>query len=200
MNGQVRLGAAMMIVGSIAVAGILAAVGSSTTAAAQPLPPLPTDPAAPALPPVPPGPPLPIIGAPLVRDASLLPGLPTDLNQYLLGQNPVPLAPGGPPGVPPNLLGLNNSTFLPQNLTPSAPGEGAMFDVAPGDEHAALSGIDLPRRVWHLYEGGYLRGGLLGQIPVDQLGTPLPGTAPPSGTAIPPGLTPHVPEVPLPLP
>lgn len=195
MIGRRRPGAAMMMVGSIGVAAMLAAVGSSTTAAAQPLPPLPADPAVPA---PPPAPSLPIIGAPLAQDASLLPGLPADPTQYLLGQNPVPLAPGGPPGVPPNLQGLNNSTFLPQYLTPAAPGEGTIFDVAPGDENAALSGIDFPRRVWHLYEGGYLRGGLLGQIPVNQLGTPLPGTAPPPGTAIPSGVTPPLPEVPLP--
>jgi hypothetical protein len=39
-----------------------------------------------------------------------------------------------------------------------------------------------------MYRAGMLKGGLLGQVPQDQLGEPLPGTAPPPGTNVPSGL------------
>jgi hypothetical protein len=39
-----------------------------------------------------------------------------------------------------------------------------------------------------------LKGGLLGQMPQEQLGEPLPGTAPPPGTAVSPGLEQYLPD------
>ena len=39
-----------------------------------------------------------------------------------------------------------------------------------------------------MYRAGMLKGGLLGQVPQEQLGEPLPGTAPPPGTNLPPGV------------
>jgi hypothetical protein len=152
---------------------------------------------------------MPLIGAPLGLAAN--PGAPvnpapppgplgipavTDPSELLLGQRPLPSAPGGPPGTPPHLNPLNNAYLLPQNLEPSAPGEGEQFDVAPGAENADLGGLDYVRRVWHLYQGGYLKGSLLGQVPHEQLGAPMPGTAPPPGTNIPPGLNPPAPPPP----
>ncbi|WP_370333885.1 hypothetical protein [Mycolicibacterium hippocampi] len=190
MGGQDRM--ATDVMASIAVAVLLAVVGSSTTAAAQPLPSPPADPAVPAPPEVS-GPSPPLLGGPSEQRGSLLPGLPADPSQYLLGQNPVPAAPGGPPGTPPDLEAFNNAHLLPQNLVPSGPGEGAISDGVPGAENTDLSRIDVARRLWHLYEGGYLRGSLLGQMPQDQLGEPLPGTAPPPGTSLPPGPTPPLP-------
>ncbi|KUH86099.1 MULTISPECIES: hypothetical protein [unclassified Mycobacterium] len=179
------------VVASIAVAGALAAaaVASPATAGAEPPPAPPVGPAVPAPPPAPPGPLAPMVGMPLAQNGSLMPALPADPSQYLLGQNPLPSAPGGPPATPPNLRFPNNAYLLPQYMEPSAPGEGTMFDVAPGAENANISDFDYMRRLWHLYQGGYLKGSLLGQMPQDQLGAPLPGTAPPPGTNIPPGLT-----------
>jgi hypothetical protein len=123
------------------------------------------------------------------------------MNELLLGQNPVPSAPGGPTGTPPNLNFFNNGYLLPQNEVPSAPGEGQLFDVAPGQENADISRTDYLKRIWHLYQSDRLRGALLGQMPQEQLGAPLPGTAPPPATNIPPGLTPpEPPPPPEPLP
>ncbi|GAT10605.1 hypothetical protein H7I77_19885 [Mycolicibacterium novocastrense] len=198
MTEQDRKTVARDLAASIAVAGALAAAAviSSTPAAAEPPPSPPTDPAVTPPPSVSEGPPVPIIGMPLSQNASLIPALPRDPGEYLLAQNPLPSAPGGPASAPPNLRAFNNAYLLPQYEEPSAPGEGTTFDVAPGAENADISGIDYVKRVWHLYQNGYLKGSLLGQRPQDQLGEPLPGTAPPPGTNIPPGLTPPEPSPP----
>jgi hypothetical protein len=45
-----------------------------------------------------------------------------------------------------------------------------------------------------MYRAGMLKGGLLGQMPQQQLGESLPGTAPPPGTNIPPGLVQFQPD------
>jgi hypothetical protein len=191
---------------NIAAAGLLAvgaAVAFAATAAADPPRPDPVpvfvDPAAQP----PPGPPLPVLGAPLgptglgvlaqngqpalagVLGAPPIDGL--DRNT-VLGQNAVPSAPGAGPGVVPNLNVFNNGYGVQQCLVPSAPGKCEQFDVAPGDENA-----DVSRRQWlgryvDMYRAGMLKGGSLAQMPQEQLGEPLPGTAPPPGTNIPRGL------------
>ncbi|WKG01715.1 hypothetical protein [Mycolicibacterium sp. HK-90] len=190
----------------IMVAGVLAlgaAVASSAAAAADPAP---VDPAVPApAPPPPQGPTVPGIGAPLGPNGlSLLEqtGTPTggplglpqgvDLNpNSLLAQNATP---GGPPGTPPNLRAFNNGYLLPQNEKPSAPGEGTVVGVAPGEENADISGREYLKQLHELYRNGNLKGALLGQVPQQQLGEPLPGTAPPPGTNISPGLAQYLPE------
>jgi hypothetical protein len=203
-------------VANIAVLGALAvgaAVASLATAAADPPPPdpvlLPVDPAAPA-PPPPPGPSIPVLGANLgpagfnilaqngsdPAPGSL--GVPQTLDtnpQSLLGQNVVPSAPGqGVPGAPVNLDPLNNAYVMPQNEKPAAPGQGAQVGVAPGEENDHLGRVDYLKQ-WHdLYKNGNLKGALLGQAPQEQLGEPLPGTAPPPGTNIPPGLEQYLPD------
>jgi hypothetical protein len=116
----------------------------------------------------------------------------------VLGQNPIPSAPGADPGVVPNLNVFNNAYGVQQCLAPSAPGKCEEFGVAPGDENA-----DVTRRIWlgryiDMYRAGMLKGGLLGQVPQEQLGEPLPGTAPPPGTNIPPGLVQFQPDPPPP--
>ena len=117
-------------------------------------------------------------------------------NEYFLAQNPAPEAPGGPAGgTPPNLTAFNNAYLLPQNLAPSAPGEGQVYDVPPGDENANIAPLDPFRRLHHMHVDGYLKGGLLGQAPQEQLGEPLPGTAPPPGTSVPPGLVQFLPAL-----
>ncbi len=111
----------------------------------------------------------------------------------ILGVNPAPAAPGGGYGAPPNLNVFNNAYGIQLNDVPSAPGQGQQFDVAPGDENA-----DVTRREWFgrwidMQRAGRTYGGL-GQAPQQQLGEPLPGTAPPPGTVIPPGLVQFLPD------
>jgi hypothetical protein len=195
-----------------ATCGLLAlgaAVAFPATAVADDLPPgpppLPGDPA-PA-----PGPAIPLIGTPLgpagidvLAQSNAAPaGVPGTLGlppvvgldaATVLGQTAVPSAPGAGPGTPPNLNVFNNAYGAAAlNDVPSAPGQGQQFGVAPGDENA-----DVRRGTWFgrwidLQRDGRTYGGL-GQAPQQQLGEPLPGTAPPPGTVIPPGLVQFLPD------
>jgi hypothetical protein len=205
---------------TLAAAGLFAvgaAVACSATAAADPAPP-PDVPGPPAVaapapapePPPPPGPEVPIVGAPLGPNGlSVLAqngdesapgklGVPNGIDMSpgaLLGQYTVPSAPGaGPPTNAPNLRAFNNGNFFPQNEKPSAPGQGTVVGVAPGQENADISGLDWLRGIHTLYRNGNLHGGMLGQVPKEQLGEPLPGTAPPPGTNIPQGLGENLPD------
>lgn len=181
--------------GLVLVAAALATAGA---VAAQPLPPPPAPIPAPSA-----GPSLPLLG-PLgpnglavlgqtVQPAAGSFGIPSISGldpATVLGQNAVPSAPGAGPGTPPSLNIFNNAYGIPQYLVPSAPGEGVIFDVAPGSENA-----DVSRREWFgrwidMYRAGQLEGGMLGQRPQEQLGQPLPGTAPPPGVNLPPGPAP----------
>lgn len=198
-----------LIVGALSVG---AAVAFPAAAAADPPPLPPIEPGlAPAAPP-PPAPAVPVIGMPLgpnglavlaqtgAPEAGPL-GVPpvTGLDSStVLGQNLVPSVPGGGPGISPSLNVFNNAYGLPQNEVPSAPGQGTQFDVAPGQENSDVSRREWLGRYIDMYRDGRLRGGLLGQSPQEQLGQPLPGTAPPPGTNIPPGLVQFLPEPPSP--
>jgi len=113
----------------------------------------------------------------------------------VLAQNAVPTAPGGGFGTPPNLNVFNNAYGAGAiNLKPAAPGKGQQFGVAPGDENADVSKRQWLGRYIDLYRAGDLKGGLLGQLPQEQLGQPLPGTAPPPGTVIPAGPVQFLPD------
>jgi hypothetical protein len=216
MSSRDRKRATNHVVARVAVAGVLAvgaAVASAAIAAADPAPDVPVDPAAvPAPPPPPPeGPTVPLLGTMGPQGLNVLAqngappvgvlGVPDlgvgDLTN-LIGQNPVPTAPGGPPGAPPNLRAFNNAYVLPQNEVPSAPGKGTQVGVTPGDENADISGRQYVGKLRDLYRNGNLKGSLLGQMPQQQLGESLPGTAPPPGTNIPPGLVQYLPEPPDP--
>lgn len=195
-----------------AIASLVLAVGGavagSATAFADPPPDLPVDPALPA-PPPPPGPTVPVIGAPLgpnglsVLEQTGTPvagplGLPEGVNldpTSLLAQQAIP---GITPGPAPSLRAFNNGYLLPQNEVPSAPGQGTVVGVEPGEENADVSGLDWIRQIHELHKNGNLKGGLLGRVPQQQLGEPLPGTAPPPGTNIPPGLAQYLPDPPPP--
>jgi hypothetical protein len=200
-------------VANIAAAGFIsvgaAVVFAATAAADDPPPPDPVpvafDPAAPP----PPGPPVPVLGAPLgpaglgVLTQNGQPANPDALGAppvygldqtTVLGQNAIPSAPGSNPGVPPNLNVFNNAYGPQQCLKPSAPGKCEQFDVAPGDENADVSKREWLGRYIDMYRAGMLKGGLLGQMPQEQLGEPLPGTAPPPGTNVPPGLVQFQPD------
>jgi hypothetical protein len=115
-------------------------------------------------------------------------------NEYVLSQNSVPQAPGGPAGAPVNLNPLFNQYLLPQYERPSVPGQGPVRDYAPGEENAVIAPGDYMHRLWGQFQSGELKGGLLGQMPHDQLAEPLPGTAPPPGTTLPVGEGQNLPD------
>lgn len=175
------------------LAGLLAGAGLliSPFASADPVPPdpAPTDPApsSPSLP-----------SPPSVFGFLGLPDLPPAFGPNLiLGQNLVPSAPGDAvPIAAPDLSAFNDQYLLAQNTRPAAPGEGI---DAPGlDQLEPTSGrLDYLGRLYGMYQSGDLKGALLGQMPKDQLGEPLPGTAPGPGINIPPGLGQDLPQ-PLP--
>ncbi|TRW88947.1 hypothetical protein FK535_01340 [Mycolicibacterium sp. 018/SC-01/001] len=207
MTRVIRQAPAALIAAGAAV--VFAAVAN----AQPPAPPEPPQPPPPA--PAPQGPTIPVIGAPLGPQGwNMLaqagePSVPGMLGAppisgidrtTVLGQNAVPSAPGAGPGVVPNLRAFNNAYGVPQNEVPSAPGQGQQFDVAPGDENADVNGRTWLGRYIDLYRDGRLRGSLLGQLPQQQLGEPLPGTAPPPGTNIPPGLVQFLPDPAAPPP
>lgn len=110
---------------------------------------------------------------------------PNTQSELLLGQTASPATPGAPAASTPYPNPINNAYLLPQNVKPAAPGEGQMFNVDPGQEHADLSRLDMLKQ-WHaMYQDGRLKGALLTRGPKEALGEPIPGTAPPPGTVIP---------------
>ena len=115
----------------------------------------------------------------------------------LLGQRPDAGGPDGPPLGPLSLNPLNNANLLPQNLVPSAPGEGTVLGVEPGQETANTTFRGLLSRLRNMYRDGDLAGAGLGQRPLSELGGP-----PPAGTAepIPPDQPPAPPPTVAPLP
>ncbi|WP_445166326.1 hypothetical protein ACTXG7_21025 [Mycolicibacterium sp. Dal123E01] len=189
-TGDRMLAPKLMVAAAVAIGGALA---GSATALADPGP---SDPPVPPLPPagfVPPnatvGSALAQAGAPSVGPV----GLP-DMSAYgpglLLGQNPVPSAPGAPgPVATPDLHAFNNQYLVPQNVAPAAPGEGvADIGIGPSADAPGTGRLAFLRRLHEMYQGGALDGSLLGQVPYEQLGEPLPGTAPGPGIFVPPGL------------
>ena len=89
----------------------------------------------------------------------------------------------------PNLSAFNADYLLGQNLTPAAPGLGAPAPgIGPDRDNPSTGRIAFLRRLNEMYQAGGLTGAFLGQLPKDQLGEPLPGTAPGPEIYIPPGL------------
>jgi len=167
-------------------AATAAAVVFSPSVAADPTPAVPTSSDTPPSPPS-------VLGLLGLPDLS-----PAYGPNILLGQNAVPSAPGDAISVvAPDLNAFNDQYLLGQNTTPAAPGQGS---TAPGlGELDPSSGrLDYLRQLYAMYQGGDLKGALLGQMPQDQLGEPLPGTAPAPGTSI-PGLGQNLPEAQLPV-
>ena len=167
---------AKAVVTTIAVAGMLtvgAAAGSTATAAAD-TGLLPTEPL-----PIPDPPPAGYGSAP----------------DYLLSQHATPAVPGSQPAGMLDLSQLNTSYLQPQNFFLAQQGQDSLYSVTPAGEGAPLpSGIDslrAARGMWHLG---------MGQMPQDQLGEPLPGTAPLPGTNVPAGLGQNLPDPALPVP
>lgn len=100
-------------------------------------------------------------------------------NEFVLGQHPAPAVPGTAPAAPIHMNPYNNAYLLPQNLVPSAPGEGQLFGIAPGQESADINGVEYLKRLYETYQAGGLEGGLLGQRELDSLNKPLPVEPPP---------------------
>lgn len=200
MISRDRRAVAKGVAAKIAVAGVLsigAAVGSAATAAAEPPPPLP-DPAVPVPPPAPEPPPTNSIGTTLAQNGqqpgpgglplSVFASPDTDTApasgfDFLLSQHQVPAVPGSQPATSPAMNTLNSVAYLsPENFPLSAQGQQSMYSVAPRDPEAPPPGfIDYAKGAHGLWHMG------IGQMPQDQLGQPLAGTAPPPGTNIPAG-------------
>jgi hypothetical protein len=180
----------LMLAAAIAVG---AALAGPALAAADP------GPGDPSIPPAPPAgflPPNATVGSVLAQagapSAGPL-GLP-DLSAYapglLLGQNPVPSAPGAQgAAATPDLQAFNNEYLVPQNVIPAAPGQGvADVGIGPSAEAPGTGRLAFLRRLHEMHADGALDGALLGQVPYEQLGEPLPGTAPGPEINVPPGL------------
>jgi hypothetical protein len=191
MKSRDRRTVARGVAAKIAVAGLLsvgAGVDSAAPAAADPPPP-PVDPGvepppenlddalAPSL--------FTLLGAPAPTGS----GAPVDL---FLGQHSIPSVPGSQP-VPPmdlNTAISSGAPLLPQQFKLAAPDEGNMYSIGQGDvtDHPELiPALKGAHAIWH---GG------MGRLTPDQLGEPLPGTAPPPGTNIPPGVVDYLPDPP----
>ncbi len=157
---------ALWSVGPATVALVLLALVPLTPAVADPAPP-PTEPipAPPEFIPQQTG-----IGNPLAQSGSPTGplGLP-DLSAYgptmLLGQNTAPAAPGDPAAVAvPSLNAFNPEYLLGQNLAPAAPGAGSPAPgLSPDQDIPGTGRIAFLRRLYEMYQGGALKGSLLGQ-------------------------------------
>jgi hypothetical protein len=183
---------------NIVVAGVLsvgAAVACAATAAADPdAPPPPADPG--ALPGTFPGqappPGLPeILSNPIAsvlgQSAQTGPGA---LDDFGLSQYPMPSVPGTQPapGFDWNAATSSFAQLLPQNFKLAAPDEGNMYTVGQGnvtDQPRLIPSLQGAHAIWHAG---------MGKLTLDQLGQPLPGTAPPPGTNLPPGPVDFLPD------
>jgi hypothetical protein len=166
---------------TIAVAGALTggwAIAAAATAAADPPPPAdptaPADPAAPA--------PLPGISGPMGAQLTA-PGQSFNLAELLLPQHQVPSVPGGQPAAPADYSALNPTYLMPPNFKLSEQANGETFyGSAPNDPNAPSPDkweyFKRAHGAWH---------SVMGKLDQDQLGQPLPGTAPLPGSNIPAG-------------
>ena len=98
----------------------------------------------------------------------------------------MPLYPAAPQGAPPSDPLASVGLLMPQN-----------FGMPTGDQSSPYAlGENTPSPFARIdaYQGVHaLLYSALGRMPGDQLGQPLPGTAPPAGTALPPGLVQNLP-------
>jgi hypothetical protein len=207
MGSSDRGAAAKGVAAKVAMASMLAvgaAVASAGTAAADPLPPAPADPATPDAPPPPAGfiPPPSTIGSTLAQDQDNgqpigpggLPGCffanPANSDSgsgpcpdFLLSQYATPATSGQPATIMGGANALSTAGYLlPPNIRMSEQGQGPTFYGLTGDDNAPITSrwdaISRARGAFH---------DVMGHLDQDQLGDPLPGTAPPPGTNLPVG-------------
>jgi hypothetical protein len=187
--------AASKLARTISVVGVLAvgtAVASVATAVADPPPPVPADPAAPTGPPDPglPGTAMGAMGAFLEQSTASPAGF-----DLLLSQSAIPTVPGGQPAAPMDFSAVNTPQYLfGPNMMLSEQGQQSMYSTGPTDPNAPpptgrIDAIQRAHGIWH--QG-------MGRLNLDQLGQPLPGTAPPPGTNLPPGPEQFLPDPPPP--
>lgn len=176
----------------IVAAGWLALAGYGVApASAEPVvdPLLPTDPPVPTdVPPVPPVPPAPqsMIGQAIGQVtqsnpvAAMADALANSQQVPVLGQAPLP--PGtiasGPAPDPMALAQL----LMPQNYRMPAEDQDSPYALAPNTSPSPFARIDAWKGVHAILHGS------IGRMPSDELGQALPGTAPPPGSNLPPGL------------
>jgi hypothetical protein len=193
VNSPHRLTAAVVAAGMLAVGS---AVATSATAAADEAPPPPPPPAESTglLPPA---------GSlqSFIPAGGMAPGSGYD---FMLGQAPLPTAQGGQPApmivgadgqpVPaaqaPTILDQQNlDAMKPTNFMMAGQGQKSFYSNTPAAPDAPPPGfIDNAKGahgIWN-YQ--------MGKIAPDQLGQPLPGTAPPPGTNIPLGIVDFLPD------
>lgn len=182
MSSQDRRTFGKGLAANIAVAGALsvgAAVALAATAAAdEPPPPGPEVPG-----PLPDSAQIPTamgtMSAILVQPTTSPAGL-----DLLLGQSPVPAVPGSQPAAPPEMGMVNSLPYLfGPNMRLSEQGQQSVYSTGPTDPNAEppTGRIDAFQRAHGIWHQG------MGRLDQQQLGEPLPGTAPPPGTNLPPG-------------
>ncbi len=169
--------------GSIIAAALGAAALTSGLAPAAADPGLPADPLVPAPAPAPAPAPQDMIGQALAQLSQSSPLNPLNaLNDVpvLLGQAALPPgAIGGGPAADPLALA---ESLMPQNYRMPTPDQMSPYALAPNTTPSPFARIDAWKGVHALLHGG------LGRMPGDELGQPLPGTAPPPDSNLPPGL------------
>jgi hypothetical protein len=179
---------------AVAAGLMAAAAGLSASVVAAADPPPAVDPAIPVPPPAPDAPP-PAADPeahPLTGFANVIGGL--SGQELLLGQSSAPALPGTAEFTPPNVDILNGaSLLLPQNYRVPPEDQNSPYQLAPGVP-GPFARVDALKGVHAIVHGA------LGRMPADQLGEPLPGTAPPPGTNIPPGPEQFLPDPAIPLP
>lgn len=176
--------------------GVLAWTGAIGSASADPVPPvdplipvpapLPGDP---AVPPADPAAPPPTDLAPqalLGQFAQVAQSNPLATMQQLLADSPqpplvgvAPPAPGTDPGPDPFSLAM---TLNPRNFRMPTSDQVSPYALAPNDNPSIFDRVNAFKGVHALAHSN------IGRMPGDQLGQPLPGTAPPPGANIPAGL------------
>lgn len=82
---------------------------------------------------------------------------------------------------------VTSQQLLPQNYQMPEPNEQSPYALAPAVP-GPFARIDALQGLHALLYAA------MGRMSVEQLGEPLPGTAPPPGTALPPGLEQHLPS------
>ena len=204
MTSRDRRTVAKGVAANIAVAGVLcvcAAVGCAGTAAADPPPP-PPGPEVPAPPPEPPMltntmmTPLAMGGngplGPGGIPSGLLPGSDGAGVDLMLGQHELP-AVQGPVGAPDISFLEPSGNLFPHNFKLPSQGQTSVYSQAPPDPDAQNPGLlDYLQGAHGLWHEG------MGRMDQDQLGQPLPGTAPPPGTNLPAGPMQFLPDPPPP--
>ena len=95
----------------------------------------------------------------------------------MVGQTPPP--PGAAPGTDPWTL---SQLLAPQNYRMPTADQASPYALAPNSNPSPFARIDAWKGVHALTHGS------IGRMPGDQLGQPMPGTAAPAGSNLPPGL------------